>query len=120
MPRKTTDETIAEWEELARSVDPEIRGSDSAVALAYDQLAAHLAEIKRLIIERNFHEARKQEATRGIQELLVKGRPEATFLRDGLKMRYGRGSEQLTRFGIRPFRGQKPRKKKRKPPDETG
>jgi hypothetical protein len=120
MPRKTTDETIADWEELARSVDPEVRESDRAVARAYDRLAAHLAEIKSLLTERDFHEARKQEATRGIQELLVKGRPEATFLRAGLKMRYGRGSEQLTRFGIKPFRGQKPRKKKRKAPGETG
>ena len=59
MPRKTTDETIAEWEELARSVDQEIRDSDSAVA--YDQLGAHLAEIKRLSEGKRFAPVSKRE-----------------------------------------------------------
>jgi phage shock protein A len=117
MPRKTTDETIADWEELARTVDQEIRDTDPSIANAYNDLAKYLAEINKLIDERSFHEARKQEATRSIQELLVKGLPAATMVRSGLKMRFGRDSEQLVRFGIRPFRGQKPGKKKRKKPN---
>jgi hypothetical protein len=118
MPRTTTDVTVADWEKLTRLVDQEARDGNPAVALAYDTLAACLAEINRLIAVRNFHEARKQEATRGIQELLEKGRLEATFLRSGLKFRYGRGSEKLVRFGMQPFRGKKRRKRKEKEGEE--
>jgi len=121
MPRTPTDETVADWEKLASKVDQETRDRDPAIELAYSKLTAYLAEINQLITKRNFYEARKQEATHGIQGLLEKGRLEATFLRAGLKMRYGRRSETLVRFGIQPFRGQKRKKKKPEgPPDENG
>ena len=42
------------------------------------------------------------------------------MVRAGLKFRFGRDSEQLTRFGIRPFRGQKTKRKRRKKPNKTG
>ncbi len=51
--------------------------------------------------------AAKQEASKSQQELLGKGRQLATFLRAGVKQRYGKESEKLTEFNIQPFRGLK-------------
>jgi hypothetical protein len=45
---------------------------------------------------------------------------EATFLRAGLKQRYGDRNEELVRFGMRPFRGRKRAKKARETREEEG
>jgi len=49
-------------------------------------------------------EAAKQESTRSLRELLVDGRKLATFLRGGVKQRYGDKSEKLVEFGLAPAR----------------
>ena len=49
-------------------------------------------------------EAAKQEATQSLRELLVEGRKLATFLRGGVKQRYGDKSEKLVEFGLAPAR----------------
>jgi hypothetical protein len=116
MPRTRSGETVGDWEKLAHTVTPEILEDDPALKLAYGKLQGCIEEIHKLVTERDFHEARKQEATRRIQEILEAGRREATFLRAGLKQRYGDRNEELARFGMRPFRGRKRAKKAR----ETG
>jgi hypothetical protein len=80
------------------------------------KLLGQLEEVQRLLVERDFHEARKQETTKKIQEILPQGRRTATLLRKILKEHYGHASEQLAAFGIQPFRPRKlgPRKAKAK------
>jgi len=43
------------------------------------------------------------EATKNLQAVLVEGRKLATFLRGGVKQRYGDRSEKLVEFGLAPF-----------------
>ena len=115
MPRTRTAETVSDWEKLAHTVTPEVLAGDPALQVAYGKLQGCIEEIHKQITTRDFHEARKQEASRKIQGKLEEGRKEATFLRAGLKQRYGRGSEELARFGMQPFRG----KKRAKTPETT-
>jgi hypothetical protein len=49
--------------------------------------------------------AAKQEKTKRLQTLLVEGRKLATFLRSGIRQRYGDRSEKLVEFDLKPFRG---------------
>lgn len=120
MPRTRTVETIADWETLTNRVTEEDRENDPALKVAYEKLMGFLVEIHQLITVRNFHEARKQEATHRIQGLLEGGRLEATFVRAAIKMQHGKGSEELVRFGMKPFRGKKRAKKKEGSPDKNG
>jgi hypothetical protein len=118
MPRTRGAVTISDWKELSDKVTPEILEGDPLLQLAHGKLQGHVEEINRLIVERNFHEARRQETTRRIQEILEEGRKEATFLRFSLKQRFGERSEELVRFGMKPFRGRKRKKKAQAEPDE--
>jgi hypothetical protein len=58
--------------------------------------------------------AKKQEATRDLQTLVTDGSRLAAALRGVLKEHYGTRAEDLTKFGMKPFRG-----RKRKKGDET-
>jgi len=69
--------------------------------------------LDRLVLERDFHEARKQEATHRINEVLAEGRIVATVLQAVLKQHFGASSEELVAFGIKPFRGLKRARKAR-------
>lgn len=51
--------------------------------------------------------ARKQEATRDLQTLVTDGNRLAAALRGMLKEHYGTRAEDLTKFGMKPFRGRK-------------
>lgn len=71
--------------------------------------------------------AEKQNLSQQIQAELVAGQRLATVLRKGLQHHFGPRSEDLTEFGLRPFRGRKPsskpnsKKKAAKPaPEEAG
>ena len=60
-------------------------------------------------------DATKQDAKR-LQWLLAEGRKLATFLRGGVKQRYGDRSEKLVEFGLAPFRAKAKAKTEQKPP----
>jgi hypothetical protein len=66
---------------------------------AREKLRGHLDEIQRLLAERDFHEARKQEASQRIQEILEEGRRAATALRVVLREHLGPRNEQLAADG---------------------
>ena len=112
--------TLGELEKLVQSVTPEIRAGLPHIAPAFAKLQSCVERIHQLMVERNFHEARKQEATREIRERLEEGRKDATAVRAGLKVEMGDTNEALVRFGIQPFRGRKRRKKADETPDENG
>lgn len=116
MPRAPINSTVGDWAGLSEKVTPETVAGLPALELARTKLLGQLEEVQRLLAERDFHEARKQETTKKIREILPSGCRTATLLRTLLKEHYGPGSEQLAAFGIQPFRPRKrgPRKAKAK------
>lgn len=116
MPRAPINFTVGDWMDLSSKVTPETTAGLPALEHVHATLLEQIAEVKTLLVERDAHEARKQETTKRIQEVLPEGRRTATLLRKMLKQHYGPGSEQLAAFGIQPFRPRKlgPRKAKAK------
>ena len=114
MPRLPINSTVGDWMDLSEKVT--LEGAADVVPLehAHTKLAGYLGEVRQLLAERDFHEARKQEATKRIREILPAGCRTATLIRKILKDHYGPDSEQLATFGIQPFRPRKrgPRKPK--------
>ena len=121
MPRAPINSTVGDWLDLSEKVTPETTAGVVPLEHAHTKLLGQLGEVQRLLAERDFHEARKQEATKRIREILPEGCRTATLLRKILKEHFGPDSEQLAAFGIQPFR---PRKAKAKEspanPDGSG
>lgn len=114
MPRAPINSTVGDWMDLSEKVAPEAAAGVVPLEHAYTKLSGYLEEVGKLLVERDFHEARKQEATKKIREILPAGCRTATLIRKILKDHYGPDSEQLAAFGIQPFRPRKrgPRKPK--------
>jgi chromosome segregation ATPase len=66
-----------------------------------------LARIDELSKEQGAMTARKQEASKQIQALLVESQRLGSGLRMMVKEHYGPRSEKLSEFGLQPFRGRK-------------
>ena len=107
MPRTQRNHTRGVWLRLTDGVTPEIAAGQSHIQDPLDKLVAFQEEMDRLIQEQAFHDARKQEATHRINEILSEGRIVATVLQAVLKQHFGPSSEKLVEFGIKPFRGLK-------------
>jgi len=107
MPRKRKTLTVGDWRDLVAVVPPELVASSLPLRHSYTVLRGKLAEVERLVVERDAHEAQKQEATKKIAEILESGARTATLVRDMLREHYGPESEQLVAFKIKPFRGRK-------------
>ena|SRR5205823_15052924 len=80
------------------------------------QLKAKLDTAREASAHQAAMDAAKQEATKNLQALLVEGRKLATFLRGGVKQRYGDRSEKLVEFGLAPLRPKAKAKADPKPP----
>jgi hypothetical protein len=107
MPRTRIPITLGQWKVLTETVTPETRQGRAYLEHAHAKLEGFLAEVLRLTAERDDHQAKKQEATRRINEIVDEGRRLANSLRQALKEELGPESEELARFGIQPFRGLK-------------
>ncbi|MFY9821055.1 MAG: hypothetical protein WAM82_06720 [Thermoanaerobaculia bacterium] len=107
MPRTRTGHTVGTWTNLADLVTPEITAGHPLLEKTHAELRGFVDEINQLQVQRDFYEARKQEATQRIQEILPEGRRTATLLRRALKQHLGPDNEKLAAFGIKPFRGRK-------------
>ncbi|HTG33987.1 MAG TPA: hypothetical protein VLB76_13740 [Thermoanaerobaculia bacterium] len=107
MPRTRIAETVGDWAALNEAVTPETTAGSPPLQQAHARLQDFLEEVRRLQAEQAEHQARKQEATRRIEELLEEGRRLASYIRRALKVKLGIRSEGLVRFGIQPFRGRK-------------
>ncbi len=77
------------------------------------------AEAGRLVRERDYHRAQKQEATRKLQATLEDGRRTAHAPQTGLRLHFGPTSEKLAAFGMKPFRGRKHSKTTASPDDAS-
>lgn len=77
-----------------------------------DHLEKHLGRLETFLIQVDDIEkqqaaltASKQEASKQLRALLVDGTKVATFIKAGLRERYGNRAEKLVEFGLQPFRG---------------
>ncbi len=111
MPRARSGVTVGEWAKLARAVQELDVKERPHFRKHFQKLADFVEGVRALEVERDFHAARKQEATRKIRAMLEEGNRVATVVRLILKNEYGPTSERLTEFGIPPFRGRKRRRK---------
>jgi hypothetical protein len=110
MSRESYAATVMGWrmfldalnEELAKAPDMERQVAE---------LAAMYIRAQQLVNERNALQAAMQTATRELQAILDTGRVTATYLRKSVKYRFGRDSEQMVQFGMRPARKRSRRKK---------
>lgn len=107
MPRTRIPITLGDWKVLTETVTPETRQGRTYLEHAHAKLEGFLAEALRLTAERADHQAKKQEATRRLNEIVDEGRRLANSLRQALKEELGPKSEELVRYGIQPFRGRK-------------
>jgi hypothetical protein len=112
MPRTSIGVTVGDWDQLTHSVTEETTGDAPALQVLHEKLQAFLTEFQQLSQEQSLYTARKQAATRRMNEILEEGRKTASALKLGLKLRHGNRSEELVKFGIQPLR---PRKRKKKP-----
>ena len=64
-------------------------------------------EVGDLLTQQAALAATRQDVSKRLQALVVEGRQLTTFLRVGVKQRYGTRSEKLSAFHLQPFRGRK-------------
>lgn len=81
------------------------------------QLQDLAVEGRSLVLEQATLDARKQEVTVRLKQLLQEGDTLTDFLRTGIRQHYGYQSETLVEFGIQPLRTVSRSKKARKQPE---
>ncbi len=105
MPRKTIAATLGELELLLRSITPETTDRYPEIAGVQAQLQEAVDQARQHMAERDFHTARKQEATLRMQEKLEESCRIATFLRMNLRWRHKNRPEPLAAFRVKPAHG---------------
>jgi hypothetical protein len=113
---KTYAGQIKELEKLTASVAA--NASELPPSETYlKALEGLLPEVRSLIVQQAFHQARKQEISKRLKALLVEADKVAKVLHMMLKQRFGADNEKLVEFGLQPFR-RRSRKAKPVPPPE--
>jgi hypothetical protein len=107
--------TLNGWQRLLTSM--EANAQDFSQLEAYrTQLQGMLDAAQQAAKEQTSMAAAKQDATQRLNDLLVVGRKLATFLRGGVKQRYGDKSEKLVEFDLAPARPKAKTPEPAKPP----
>ena len=103
---KSYADVVAGWKDLRGGLTANV-AELSHLELHAMQLAEFLEDTESLSAQQAIHTSAKQQVTKQIEELIDLGQKLATFLRSGVKQRYGNRSEKLVEFGLQPFRGKK-------------
>ncbi len=111
MPRKRQAESHGNWLLFADAFTPELRESHIFLKSSHAKLTHFVEEVERLGLERDFHAASKLKATRERKEMIAAGNRLVTAMQLTLRDLLGPDNEQLTAFGVKPFRGRKRAKK---------
>ncbi len=107
--------TLNGWQRLLTSM--EANAQDFSQLEAYrTQMQGMLDAARQAAKEQTSMAAAKQDATQRLNDLLVEGRKLATFLRGGVKQRYGDKSEKLVEFDLAPARPKAKTPEPAKPP----
>src|SRR4051812_10013984 len=96
-------DTLKEWELITEACT--VNAVDlHNLAEQRDQLEALLTQAKSVRTEQAAFTASRQDRSSQLATVLDDGRKLASFLRAGIKQRYGNRSEKLAEFGVRPLR----------------
>jgi hypothetical protein len=107
--------TLNGWQRLLTSM--EANAQDFTQLEAYrTQMQSMLDAARQAAKEQTAMAAAKQDATQRLNDFLVEGRKLATFLRGGVKQRYGDKSEKLVEFDLAPARPKAKTPEPAKPP----
>ena len=120
MPRTRIALTVSDWEKLTQSVTAETTAEAPELEFIHGKLQRFLDEFQQLAVEQSAYEARRQAATRRMNEILEEGRKTASALKVGLKQHLGNRNEELVKFGIQPLRARKRRKSAEPAPEGEG
>ncbi len=108
MPTTSMADFMTDWDKLLKRVTA--NGAELPDLSAYSAPLAQILEAaKEGIAAADGHRGAKQEATKTLKGLLTQGSLAATKLRAAVKAHYGRDSERLVEYKMRPIR---PRKRK--------
>lgn len=103
------------WDQTTSAMEPKEALQHLAVPrVGLQDLAV---EGRSLVLEQAALDARKQEATVRLQEVLQEGDTLTDLLRTGIRQHYGYQSEALVEFGIQPLRPVGRPRKAPKPPE---
>src|SRR5215217_1523592 len=88
------------------------------------QLQALMEQARGIAAVQSAQMAAKQEASQKLADIVAEGTRLATLLRSSVRQHYGIRAEKLVEFGVKPFRGRKPKttlkgKGKQNPPEPT-
>jgi hypothetical protein len=106
MPKTSFADIATDWERLIATV---VNNKDDLQALEpyRTQLETELTGARAANIRQGTAQAESQQATRDLEGSLTRGKDLAERLRTGIISRYGRRSEKLTEFRIKPLRPKK-------------
>ena len=120
MPRTSYADTIVHWTNMDTKVQARKPALDHLEPLRA-QLEAERVGLFESTNRQTALQTEAQNATRAIEEHLIRGNDLATRLRDAVRAHYGRAAEDLNDFGIQPRRARPASvKAKSKKPVETG
>ena len=106
MPRTSYADVVTDWEQLGGSIATNSTDLPNLEAHRVELLGL-LVQVRALTVQQGIHKANFQQASKELQELMARGRKLATFLRAGIKQRYGNRSEKLVEFRVQPLRSRK-------------
>ena len=73
------------------------------------QLQAMMEQARGIAAAQAAQMAAKQEASQKLKDVIAEGNRLATLLRASVRQHYGIRAEKLVEFGVKPFRGRKPK-----------
>jgi len=106
MPRTSYADVVTDWEQLGSSLATNVTDLPNLEAYRVE-LVGLLERFRALTVQQGIHKANFQQASKDLQEVIARGRKLATFLRAGIKHRYGNRSEKLVEFRVQPLRSRK-------------
>ena len=105
MPSTSMADFMTDWDALLKRVTA--NGAELPDLSAYSAPLAQILEAaKDGIAAANGHRGAKQETTKTLRGLLTQGSLAAAKLRAAVKAHYGRDSERLVEYNMRPIRPQ--------------
>lgn len=114
MARNTNAVTFAEWRRLLKPFASK-NGDTPHLEGHRVRLEALLAQVLEIESQQLALTSAKQDLSRQIEALTAEGRKVASFLKAGIREKYGRTSEKLVEYGMQPFRGIKKKEEPAEP-----
>jgi len=106
MPRTSYADVVTDWEQLGSSLTTNITDLPNLESYRTELLGL-LEQVRALTVQQGIHKANFQQASKDLKEVMNRGKKLATFLRAGIKHRYGNRSEKLVEFRVQPLRSRK-------------